>query len=137
MLLPLLPGFVLDAGDHVQLINIVTAMATHASDTYGDSRSPNHSKRSEFEQHVEVEGHWDQPILAHFQKRPRNLRQRQVSHELDKDAGKRHLPFFISVHYTWHCSSHVCTCAYQEQKDQEQGLEVEERRLGRDGSVSC
>jgi hypothetical protein len=71
--LPLLPAFVLASGDRIQLINIVTAMATHASETYGDSRSPNHSKRSASEQHVGVEGHRDQPILAHFQKRPKNL----------------------------------------------------------------
>lgn len=40
------------------------------------------------------------------------------------------LPFFVPVHDTWHGSSHVCACAYQQKENEQKGLEVEERRLG-------
>lgn len=128
-MLPFLPAFVLDAGYRLQLINIVTAMATHASDTYGESRSP--------DKQISASGAvaWKKTIKptdsCAFPEKTQESEIVASQPGALRRACQTNSPFLIPVHYTWHRSSHICTCAYQEQKDQEKRLEVEERRLGK------
>lgn len=62
-----------------------------------------------------------------------------VSQEREKsEQWSSHAPLFIPVEDRRENLVHVGACAYQEQQDEEEGLEVEEGRLWfRDGQLCC